>query len=89
MGCLLLDTKDAVEQAKAAERKRLSRKALAELHASYREIIKLGYEENPGLDDPGRRAPAEADQGAEPADSLGPARAGGAAVRARFQGAVR
>lgn len=50
MSCLLLDTKDAVEQSKAAERKRLSRKALAELHASYREIIKLGYEESPGLD---------------------------------------
>ncbi|MGH2836580.1 MAG: IS66 family transposase, partial [Solirubrobacteraceae bacterium] len=49
MGCLLLDAKDAVDQAKAAERKRLSRKALAELHASYREVIKLGYEENPGL----------------------------------------
>jgi hypothetical protein len=49
MGCLLLDAKDAVERAKAAERKRLSKKALAELHASYREIIKLGYEENPIL----------------------------------------
>lgn len=49
MGCLLLDAKDAVEQAKAAERQRLSKKALAELHASYREIIKLGYEENPVL----------------------------------------
>jgi transposase len=49
MGCLLLDTKDAVEQAKAAGRKQLSRRALAELHASYREMIKLGYEENPGL----------------------------------------
>jgi len=49
MGCLLLDIKDAVEQARAAGRERLSRKALAELHASYREMIKLGYEENPGL----------------------------------------
>ena len=49
MGCLLLDAKEAIEQAKAAERKRLSKKALVELHASYREIIKLGYEENPGL----------------------------------------
>ena len=58
MGCLLLDTKDAVERSKAAERKRLSKKALAELHASYREIIKLGYEENPGLaaDSGGRQA---------------------------------
>jgi transposase len=53
MGCLLLDTKDAVEQAKAADRKRLSKKTLAELHASYREVIKLGYEENPTLADHG------------------------------------
>jgi transposase len=49
MGCLLLDTKDAVDQVEAAGRERLSRKALAELHASYRDIITLGYEENPGL----------------------------------------
>jgi transposase len=49
MGCLLLDTKDAVEHAKATGRERLSKKALAELHASYRELIKMGYEENPGL----------------------------------------
>jgi len=49
MGCLLLDVKHAVERAKAADRKRLSTKALAELHASYRAIIKLGYEENPRL----------------------------------------
>jgi hypothetical protein len=47
MGCLLLDTKDAVEAAKTAGRKQLSRKALAELHASYRALIKAGYEENP------------------------------------------
>ena len=53
MGCLLLDTKDAVEQAKAPDRKRLSKKALGELHASYREVIKLGYEENPTLADHG------------------------------------
>jgi transposase len=53
MGCLLLDTKDAVEQAKAADRKHLSKTALAELHASYREVIKLGYEENPTLADHG------------------------------------
>jgi transposase len=49
MGCLLLDAKDAVDQAKAAGRKRLSRKALAELHASYRGVVALGYEENPDL----------------------------------------
>jgi hypothetical protein len=33
MGCLLLDTKAAVEQATAADGKHLSKKALAELHA--------------------------------------------------------
>jgi transposase len=49
MSCLLLDTKEAVDQAKAAGRKRFSISALAELHASYRAVIKLGYEENPGL----------------------------------------
>jgi transposase len=49
MGCLLLDTKDAVERAKADGRKRLEAKVLAELHPSYREIITLGYEENPDL----------------------------------------
>lgn len=57
MSCLLLDTKDAVDQAKAAGRKRLSTKTLAELHASYRAVIEFGYEENPGLagKDDGRR----------------------------------
>lgn len=49
MSCLLLDTKDAVDQAKSAERERLPAKTLARLHASYRELIALGYEENPGL----------------------------------------
>jgi transposase len=49
MNCLLLDTNDAVEEAKAARRKRLSAAALAELHASYRAVIELGYEENPNL----------------------------------------
>ncbi|HEY2202522.1 MAG TPA: transposase [Solirubrobacteraceae bacterium] len=52
MSCLLLDTKDAVDQAKAGGRQRLSAKTLSELHASYRELIKLGYEENPGLAGP-------------------------------------
>jgi transposase len=57
MSCLLLDTKDAVEQAKMVGRERLSARALADLHASYRELIALGYEENPGLagEDQGRR----------------------------------
>jgi transposase len=57
MSCLLLDTKDAVEQAKTVGRERLSASALADLHASYRELIALGYEENPDLagQDQGRR----------------------------------
>jgi hypothetical protein len=57
MSCLLLDTKDAVEQAKAAGHERLSARTLAELQVSYRELIALGYEENPGLagQDHGRR----------------------------------
>ncbi len=49
MICLLMDTKDAVDRAKAAAHKQLSAKALAELHASYRTVIETGYEENPGL----------------------------------------
>ena len=57
MSCLLLDTKDAVDQAKAAGHRQLSGKTLAEVHASYRELIKFGHEENPGLagQDQGRR----------------------------------
>jgi transposase len=57
MSCLLLDTKDAVDEAKAAGRNRLSTKTLAELHAACRDVIELGYEENPGLagKDDGRR----------------------------------
>jgi len=49
MGCLLLDTKDLVDDAKAADLERLTDAALAELHASYRAVIAAGYEENPGL----------------------------------------
>ena len=49
MSCLLLDTKDAVDQAKTDGHERLSAKALARLHASYHELIALGFEENPGL----------------------------------------
>ena len=51
MGCLLLDTKELVDRAKDAGRKRLSATVLAELHASYRALIGFGYEENPGLAD--------------------------------------
>ena len=49
MGCLLLDTKEIVEQAKSDGHELLSAEVLAELHASYRELIALGYEENPSL----------------------------------------
>jgi len=49
MGCLLLDMKDAVDQAKQAGLAALSDAVLAELHASYRGVIASGYEENPGL----------------------------------------
>jgi transposase len=49
MGCLLLDTKELVEQAKAAGRKRLGKSALGELHLSYRAVIAQGFTENPGL----------------------------------------
>jgi hypothetical protein len=57
MSCLLLDTKDAVEQARAAGHERLTGNALAALHSSYRELIALGYEEHPGLtsENEGRR----------------------------------
>jgi transposase len=50
MSCLLLDTKELVERAEAAGLQRLAERALQELHASYRAVIKLGYEQNPGLD---------------------------------------
>ena len=50
MSCLLLDTKELVERAEATGLGRLTERALAELHASYRAVIQLGYEENPGLD---------------------------------------
>jgi transposase len=49
MSCLLLDTHDAVEQAKTAGLERLAKQALHELHASYRGVIALGYEQHPGL----------------------------------------
>ncbi len=49
MSALLLDMNDAVCQAKATGRKQLSDQALRELHLSYRGLICLGYEQNPGL----------------------------------------
>ncbi|HEY2595802.1 MAG TPA: transposase [Chloroflexota bacterium] len=83
MSCLLLDTKDAVDQAKTGGRQRLSAKRLSELHASCRERIKHATRRIPV----GRPA-AEAYQGAKPAAAPGSARAGGGAVRARLPGAV-
>jgi transposase len=50
MSCLLLDAKELVDQAKAAGLERLSERQLRELHASYREVIRLGHEGYPGLD---------------------------------------
>jgi transposase len=50
MSCLLVDSKELVEQAKAAGLGQISEQQLKELHASYREIIKMGYEANPGLE---------------------------------------
>ncbi len=49
MSCLLLDAHDAVEETKAAGLQALAEAVLAELHDSYRSVIVLGYEENPGL----------------------------------------
>ncbi len=49
MSCLLLDTKEMVDQTKSAGRKRLTNSELTELHDCYRELIASGYEEHPGL----------------------------------------
>jgi hypothetical protein len=49
MSCLLLDAHDAAGHAKTAGLRALTEAALAELHASYRSVIALGYEESPGL----------------------------------------
>ena len=49
MTALLLDTHDAVQRAEAASEDKLTKHALEQLHASYRTVIELGYEENPGL----------------------------------------
>ena len=49
MTCLLLDTKDAVAQARAAGTDRLDRDALDELRASFQTIIALGREQHPPL----------------------------------------
>lgn len=47
MSCLLLDTKDAVEQARAAGRERLGPGALADLAASFKTIVAMGHDEHP------------------------------------------
>ena len=49
MSCLLLDTREEVEQAKAAGRTALTKTALARLRVCYRTVIELGYEQYPGL----------------------------------------
>ena len=49
MSCLLLDTKALVDEAKADGLQALTQQALTELHASYRAVIALGYDEHPGL----------------------------------------
>jgi transposase len=49
MSCLLLDVKDAVWHAREAGRDALDRGALGSVHDCYREIIAMGYEQNPGL----------------------------------------
>ena len=50
MSCLLLDTKDLVERAQTEGLDRLCEQELQDLHASYRAVVKPGYEQNPGLD---------------------------------------
>jgi transposase len=49
MSCLLLDTKDAVEQARVAGADRLDPGALDELAASFTTIIEMGHDEHPPL----------------------------------------
>jgi len=51
MSCLLLDTKDAVEQARAAGAQRLGADALGELAASFKTIVAMGHEEHPARED--------------------------------------
>jgi len=49
MSCLLLDTKELVDDAKTAGLDALTDQALGDLDACYRAVIKAGYEQNPGL----------------------------------------
>ncbi|MDQ3678234.1 MAG: IS66 family transposase [Actinomycetota bacterium] len=50
MSCLLLDTKDLVERARAAGADRLEAAALGELDASYQTILAMGRDEHPARD---------------------------------------
>ncbi|MCA1701711.1 MAG: IS66 family transposase, partial [Actinobacteria bacterium] len=56
MSCLLLDTKDAVAQARAVGAKRLDSAAISELAASFATIIAMGHEEHPAVQ--GKRSKA-------------------------------
>lgn len=47
MGCLLLDTRELVQTARAAGRQRLTSRELGELAASYETIIAMGHQEHP------------------------------------------
>jgi transposase len=47
MSCLLLDTRELVQAARAAGRQRLTPRALGELAASYETIIAMGHQEHP------------------------------------------
>jgi len=47
MSCLLLDTKDAVQQARATGTDQLDRDALDELETSFQTIIALGHKQHP------------------------------------------
>ncbi|MGO9751944.1 MAG: IS66 family transposase [Solirubrobacteraceae bacterium] len=50
MSGLLVDAKLLVDQAKASGLTQLNERQLKELHASYREVITMGYDANPGLE---------------------------------------
>ena len=87
MSCLLLDSNEQVEQAKAAGLEALASDLLAELHACYRAVIALAYQQNPGLAANAHK-PDEANRRAEPATAPGSTRARGTAFRARLPRAV-
>ena len=49
MGCLLLDTKDAVSRARAAGDGRLDPDALGELATSFKTVVAMGHDEHPAV----------------------------------------